>query len=222
MIRLLLVDDHAAFRQALAFMLERQPDFTVAGQAGTLAEARRLLAGTEAVDTAVVDLHLPDGDGVDLVRDLRAVRPDAGALVLTAELDRSHLARAVEAGAAGVLHKSAPIAEVVDAVRRLCAGELLMAPAEVIELLRLAGRRRDEDQAARRALAALTPRERQVLQALAEGMGDKEIAARLSVSAETVRTHMVNLLGKLGVDSRLQALVFALRHGAVEIDPRSA
>jgi RNA polymerase sigma factor (sigma-70 family) len=213
-IRVLLVDDHASFRQPLAFLLSREPDITVAGQAGTLAEARRLLRD---IDVAVIDLALPDGDGVALIEELRAVNPRAAALVLTASTDRRHLARAVEAGAVGVLHKSAEVVKIIAAIRRLGAGEWLLTPREIVELLRLAGQQREQCREAEAALARLTAREREVLQALADGLSDREIAARLHISSETVRTHMSNILSKLGVQSRLQALVFALRHGAVTI-----
>ena len=215
MIRVLLVDDHSSFRQPLAFMLDREPDITVVGQAGTLAEAESLKADA---DIAVVDLDLPDGSGVDLIRDLRIVNPHAAVLVLTASTNRDELAHAVEAGAAGVLHKSARITEIVDGLRRLAGGESLLSHAEMIELLRLATRRREEDREAQFALGQLTAREREVLASLAEGLTDKEIAQRLHVSTQTVRTHMVNILSKLGVNSRLQALVFAIRHGAVTVE----
>ena len=166
----------------------------------------------------MVDLGLPDGDGVELIRDLRALNPHALVLVVTARADRERWAEAIEAGAAGVLHKSASLDQIIGAIRRLHAGEHLLSPAELLELLRLAGERRARDLEARVALGRLTPRERDVLQALAEGLSDKEIAQRLHISVETVRTHMVNILGKLGVDSRLQALVVALRHGFVRIE----
>jgi DNA-binding NarL/FixJ family response regulator len=214
-IRVLQVDDHAAFRQPLAFMLNREPDITVVGQAGTLAEACTMLTG---VDVAIVDLDLPDGNGVDLVRSLHEVSPQTKVLILTGSSSRTDQARAVEAGASGVLHKSARIEEIIDAVKRLGAGENILSLQETIELLRLASRRREEDREAQVALRQLTRRERDVLQALARGLGDKEIAQELHVSTETVRTHMVNILNKLGVDSRLQALVFAVRYGVVSID----
>ena len=216
MIRVLLVDDHASFRQPLAFMLDREEDISVVGQAGSLAEARPLLA--EAVDVAVVDLNLPDGHGVDLIRELRAFNPAGMIVVVTGSAVQRDYAEAVEAGASGVLHKSAGIQEIIKAVRRAGAGEPLLSSRELVEMLRLADRHRVQDREARAALARLTPREQEVLQALADGLADKEIAARLNVRTETVRTHMVNILGKLGVDSRLQALVFAIRHGIVTLN----
>lgn len=165
----------------------------------------------------MVDLDLPDGNGAELIGELRAANPQGMALILTASADRGAYARAVEAGAAGVLHKSARIKDIIDAVRRLEAGEALLSPNEVDELLWLAGQQRAQNQEAQRAIESLTPRELEVLQALAEGLSDKEIAERLYVGVGTVRTHLVHVLEKLGVHSRLQALVFAVRHGFVEI-----
>ena len=216
-IRVLLVEDHASFRQALAFMLEREPGFEVAGQVGSLAEARELNGEVLVkVEVAIVDLALPDGDGLDLIEDLSS-QPRTMTLVLSASLEPGRFARAVEAGASGVLHKSTPIKDIVEAVRKLRAGEALLSPAEVVEMLRLVGRERQEEHAARQAVERLTPREKEVLQALAEGLESREIAEKLNVTVETERTHMVNILHKLGVHSRLQALVFAARHGVVQI-----
>jgi DNA-binding NarL/FixJ family response regulator len=212
--RVFLVDDHTAFRQPLAFMLDREPDITVVGQAGSLAEA---LAQLEGVDVAVVDLDLGDGSGLDLIPKFREANPEGNVLVLTASADNEDLSRAVSGGAGGIMHKSAGLAEIIDAVRRLSNGESIIKPAEMMRLLRYATRHHTEEIQTRAIAEGLTPREREVLNALAEGLGDKEIAEKLYVSTETVRTHMVNILAKLGVNSRLQALVFAVRHGLVEI-----
>jgi len=213
-VRVLLVDDHAAFREPLAFMLNRHPGFEVVAQAGTVAEAEPSLA---LPGVAVIDLHLPDGDGIELVRRLRAVNPRCRALLLTASESLDDRARAVEAGADGVLNKSSSIAEVTAAIEGLAAGGALLGQNEIIDLLRHAARSRDRDWGAKAALERLTPRERQVLEAVSRGLSDKEIALELSVSHETVRTHMVNILGKLGVESRLQALLMAVRHGMIEL-----
>ena len=155
--RILLVEDHASFRQALAFMFEREGQFAVAGQAGSLAEARAFLSKTpDALDVAVVDLALPDGDGFGLIEELSS-RPDVMTLVLSASLEPTRFARAVESGASGVLYKSAPIGEIVDAVRRLRSGEALLSPAEVVEMLRMVSLKRQEEYEARRAIDKLTP-----------------------------------------------------------------
>ena len=215
--RVLLVDDHASFRQGVASALEAEEDIDLVGQAGSLAEARALLAAEPGVDVAVVDLGLPDGHGAEFVGDLRAANPGATALVLSASDDRAELARAVELGAGGLLHKSAGMDEVVDAVRGLRAGEPQIPLQEVVELVRFASARKDEGYEARRALEGLTDREREVLSLLAKGLDAEDIAARLHISAKTERNHVARILSKLGAHSRLQAVLFAARHGAVEI-----
>jgi RNA polymerase sigma factor (sigma-70 family) len=215
MINVLLVDDHAAFRQPLAFMLEREPDLTVSQQAESVADTNQSLAD---YDVAIIDLVLPDGNGIDLVRSLRTANPRGSVVMLTASADHAARALAVEAGAAGLLHKSASLPDIIETIRRLGRGEQLLTLEETIDLLRDAGQHRERDRAAQQALAQLTHREREVLQTLTKGMTDREIGAHLNISSETVRTHMVNILHKLGVDSRLQALVFAARNGAVTID----
>jgi DNA-binding NarL/FixJ family response regulator len=170
------------------------------------------------VDVAVIDLDLPDGDGAQLIGELHQANPQAMALVLTANAERGRHARVVEAGAAGVLHKSVYIRDIIDAVRRLEAGEALLSANEVGEMLRLADQQRAQDEEVRQAIGSLTPRELEVMQALAEGLSDMEMADRLYVSVGTVRNHVARILVKLGVRSRLQALVFAARLGIVKID----
>ncbi|MEJ7842677.1 MAG: response regulator transcription factor [Rubrobacter sp.] len=216
--RILLIEDHASFRQALAFMFEREEEFAVVGQAGTLAEAREFLNGSaDATDVAVCDLALPDGDGFDLIEELAAKGSKITTLVLSASLEPARFARAVEAGASGVLHKAVAIGDIVDAVRRLNAGEALLSPSKIIEMLRMVSRKRQEELEAQKSIDRLTRREREVLQALAEGLDSRDIAEKLHITMETERTHMVNILNKLDVHSRLQALVFAARNGVVEI-----
>jgi PAS domain S-box-containing protein len=192
--RVLLVEDHTAVREAIAAMFDRTSGFEVVGQASSLGEARAMLGD---VDVAVVDLGLPDGFGGDLIKELRDVNPQAQALVLSARLDRREMARAIESGAAATLDKTASLDEVVEAVRRLRAGETLVPLEEVVDLLRLAARERDREREDRQAVESLSPREREVLQLLAEGLGSSEIAERLCIS--------------------LRAVVFGVRHGIVKV-----
>jgi PAS domain S-box-containing protein len=212
-VRVMLIEDHTAIREALASTFQAE-GFEVVAQAASLSEARGMLEG---IDVAVVDLGLPDGYGGDLIKALREANPQAQALVLSATLDRRETARAVEAGAAGVLSKTTHLEQVVDAVRRLRAGESLMSLEEVVKLLRFASSRREEEYEAHQAIEKLTPREIEVLQALALGLDSEGIAQRLQIALRTERNHIASILAKLGVHSQLQALVFALRHGIVEI-----
>ena len=199
-------------------MFEREPEFKVVGEAGSVAEVRELPGDSlNEVEVAVVDLALPDGDGFELIEDFSWREPQIMTLVLSASLEPGRFARAVEAGAAGVLHKSTPIREIVGAVRQLKAGEALLSPAEIFDMLRVVSRERQGKREAREAIERLTPREIDVLKALAEGLESREIAEKMNITVETERTHMVNILHKLGVHSRLHALVFAVRHGVVRI-----
>jgi DNA-binding NarL/FixJ family response regulator len=212
-VRVLLVEDQTAVREAIASAFG-DAGFDVVGQAASLAEAREML---EDVDVAVLDLGLPDGSGADLIPELHAVNPAAQALVLSAALDHAAMAGAIESGAAGALDKMVHLDEVVDAVRRLRAGETLLPLGDVVELLRIAGRQREQERRDRDALARLTPREREVLQALAGGLDSLQIATLLAISVRTERNHVASILAKLGVHSQLQAVLFALRYGAIEL-----
>lgn len=211
MIRVLLLDDHASFRSALAFMLSREPEITIAGEAGSLAEAHAVLSGT-AVDVALVDLDFPDGFGLDILEDLYDRNPGAAAVILTGSTRPESTALAVAAGAVGFLHKSTGVAEIVSAIRKVTSGQSLFSPAEAMALMRQATQHHARTEAAQRALAQLTPRERDVLQALTCGLDNRGIADRLCLSTATVRSHVVHLLDKLNVESRLQAALIAVRH----------
>jgi DNA-binding NarL/FixJ family response regulator len=212
--RVLLVEDHTSFREALAYVFGRAPEFTVVAQAGSFSEASKFVG--EGADIAVVDLGLPDGDGAELIRRLRRSNRHCTPLVLTASLDPSQLALAVEAGAAGVMHKSSALDDIVGAAESLRRGEMPFS-RETNELLRVAGRTRSSDRASRRLAESFTSREKEVLGALAEGLENAEIADRLGISVRTTRTHMMHILGKLGASSRLHALILAVRCGAVYI-----
>jgi DNA-binding NarL/FixJ family response regulator len=213
-IRVLLVDTHLSFRLPLAFMLMREPDITIIGQAGTVAEARPLLL---EADVALISLSLPDGVCVELIHALRAVNPQAIALVLTGHSGDLAMAHAVAAGVGGVLDKARSPNEIMDAIRRVHAGESLLSLRETMEMLRVVTRQREQGRVARARIDRLTSREREVLQGLGAGMSDRQIAHQLVVSIRTVRVHMTHVLAKLGVDSRLKALIFGLQHDLVTI-----
>jgi len=216
----MLVEDHVSFRQALTFMLDRDPGFEVVAQARTLGEARRVLderETPEGIDAAIIDLALPDGNGVDLVEDLRSHNPCLTVLVLSATLNQANLAKAVVAGADGVMDKLAGPGEIFGALRRVVAGAALPPQQEVIDALRSVNPQRDPDADTEMAVSTITPREREVLRALAEGLDSEGIAERLSITVEEERAHMAALLVKLGARSRLQALVEAASLGVVEI-----
>jgi RNA polymerase sigma factor (sigma-70 family) len=214
----MLVEDHASLRRPLAFLIEREPDLTVVAEAGTLADARRFLVNGIVPDATLLDLDLPDGSGVSLIPELRAANRSSFAVVLSGTLSNRTRAEAVAAGAAAVFSKTTDIEELIAAVRRICDGEVLVSPAEAVALAREVALRESRERDVRRAVAELTPREREILNAFAEGLSDKQIAERLSIGDKTVRNHVASLLSKLDADSRLQALVLAIRHGVIRIE----
>jgi DNA-binding NarL/FixJ family response regulator len=209
LIRVLLVDDHRSFREALAYLLERESDMRVVAQAGSVRAARKVL---EDVDVAVLDIALPDGEGTELLEPLRRASPGSVALVLSGSAGRARLAGSLREGAAAALSKSSELPEIVAAIRRLGAGEGALAPGALERLRRAAAEPADAG-----AWPALTPREREVLQGLAEGLSGRQIADRLGISEATERTHMENIRAKLGVRSQAQVLVWAVKHEQVTI-----
>jgi len=211
MIRILIVDDHTSFRESLAFMLDRVEDLSIAAQSGSIESAREAI-GTTPVDLVLLDLDLAGERGLDLIQELRLRHPSAITIVLTGNAGARSRAMAVAAGAVGVLHKSTSIQEIVTTLRRAFAGEPLISSREAAELMRKGGLHQQIEVDGHKALQQLSQREQDVLRALAAGLDNQGIAERLFISPETVRSHIGRIYRKLGVDSRLQAVLFAVRH----------
>lgn len=217
MIRVLLVEDHTAFAQALTAVMGLTDDLEVVGHAHSAAQVEALMSGAQA-HVAVVDLDLPLTSGIDVLNTLRDRDSAPTCVVLTASTDAAELGRAVEAGAAAVLHKSADMGELLDVVRRVAAGGTVLPAVPTSSWLRALAAERERSWQARTVRAALTAREAQILQLLANGHGGSAIAEQLVISGETVQTHVRNLLGKLGVGSRLEAVALGLRLGIIDHD----
>jgi DNA-binding NarL/FixJ family response regulator len=213
-LRLLLVDGHLVFRQALARVLAAEECVASVHGAGTFDEA---ISAPVRADVCLLEVDLSDASGLDLIPELTARHPGISIILLTACRDQVTLARAVEAGAAGVIGKEAGLDDILLAVRRIADGHKLLDWPAMVEMIRLA-RAHDRQNAEVRARArSLTARELEVLGALAAGLSDKEVASTLRISVVTVRSHLVNVFGKLQVESRLQAVLFALRHGLADL-----
>jgi DNA-binding NarL/FixJ family response regulator len=213
-IRVLLVDDQALVRAGFMMVLSAQPDMEVVGQAGDGAEALALLATTPA-DVVVMDIRMPVMDGVTATRRICAGSADTRVLVLTTfDTDEDAFA-ALQAGASGFLLKNAPPEELLTAIRVVAGGESVVAPRVTRKLLdRFAGQLTLAGPADQR-LASLTDREREVLELVAAGLSNTEIAARLHVAEATVKTHFGRILTKLDLRDRVQAVVFAYEIGLV-------
>jgi NarL family two-component system response regulator LiaR len=202
MIRVLIADDHAVVRQGLRTFLDLQDDIEVVGEASDGAEA---LAAAESLapDVVLIDLVMPNVDGIEAIRGLRERAPAVRAIVLSSFIDDEKLFPAVRAGAAGYLLKDVQPQELVEAIRTVHGGGALLHPQVAARLL--------QDMAE----DPLTPREHEVLALIGRGMPNKLIARELSLSEKTVKAHVSNILAKLGVTDRTQAALYAVREGLV-------
>ncbi len=215
-IRLVVADDHDVVRTGFAGLLATQPDFLVVGTAADGAQAVRV-SHEQAPDVVLMDIRMPGMDGIEATRHL-AGAGTAGPRVLiltTFDLDE-YVYDALRAGASGFLLKDVTAERLFDAVRVVAAGDALLAPAITRRLIsEFAAARRPPGTPTAAALAALTPRETQVLRLVAEGLSNPEIAGRLTITEETVKTHVSRVLTKLGLRDRTQAVVAAYETGLV-------
>jgi two-component system, NarL family, response regulator DevR len=203
-VRVFLLDDHEVVRRGVADLLEAEPDLTVVGEASTAAEA---LARVPAVrpDVAVLDVRLPDGDGVTVCRELRSLLPDLRCLMLTSFADDDALFDAIMAGASGYVLKQIRGTDLVGAVRTVASGQSLLDPrttAKVLERMRAVA-------ADKGPVAGLSEQERTVLALIGEGLTNREIGERMFLAEKTVKNYVSHLLAKLGMQRRTQAAILA-------------
>ncbi|WP_030245383.1 response regulator [Streptomyces sp. NRRL S-350] len=205
-VRVFLLDDHEVVRRGVRDLLEAEADIEVAGEAGTCAEA---LARVPALrpDVAVLDVRLPDGDGVTVCRELRDRVPGLVCLMLTSFDDDDALLDAIMAGAAGYVLKQVKGADLVSAVRTVASGQSMLDPATTHKLMESLRHHQESETDA--ALAGLTPREREILALVGEGRTNRQIGEELYLAEKTVKNHVSRVLAKLGVERRLQAAVLA-------------
>ena len=210
-IRVLVVDDHTLFRSGVISLLSRQPDVEVVGEAADGLEgvkrARQL-----APDIVLLDLHMPGVPGKEALRLLADEVPDAKVVMLTVSEDAQDLFDCLRSGAVGYLLKNTDVDALVDSLRRAHEGDSVVSPEMTSKLVQ--GIRVPADDPAAAAVASLSGREREVLQQVARGASNKEIARSLDLAESTVKIHVQHILRKLGLQSRVQAAVFAVEHGA--------
>ncbi|GGI44658.1 DNA-binding NarL/FixJ family response regulator [Agromyces flavus] len=205
MTRVFLVDDHEIVRRGVAELLERESDLQVVGEAGTVAQALARIEAT-APDVALLDMRLPDGDGIDLCRELRSRHPELACLILTAYDDDAAAMSAVLAGAAGYVLKNVRGTTIVEDVRAVAKGRTLIdrsLSAKVVEQ----AQRDDHDDP---RFSALNLRERQVLALIADGLTNRQIGEKLGLAEKTVKNYVSGLLSKLGFERRTQAAIYQL------------
>ncbi|MFG1903061.1 response regulator [Micromonospora carbonacea] len=206
MIRVFLLDDHEVVRRGLADLLTNSGDIEVVGESGSAQEAARRIPALRP-DVAILDARLPDGNGIDVCRDVRAVDSSIKGLILTSYEDDEALFAAIMAGASGYVLKQIRGTDLVDAVRRVAAGQSLLDPAittRVLERIRSGVEQPRE-------LKTLTEQERRILEYVAEGLTNREIAGRMFLAEKTVKNYVSSVLAKLGLERRTQAAVLATR-----------
>jgi len=205
-LRIFLVDDHEVVRRGVRDMLEVEDDFEVVGEAGSVQEALNRIPAVNP-NVAVLDVRLPDGSGVELCRDLRSSHPEIACLMLTSFDDDEALFEAIVAGAAGYVLKQVKGSDIVNAVRQVGAGRSLLDPTMTSKVMERLRNGTAEDQ----RLAGLSSQERRILEFLAEGKTNRQIAAELFLAEKTVKNYVSNLLTKMGMSRRTEAAVYAAR-----------
>jgi DNA-binding NarL/FixJ family response regulator len=216
-IRLLLADDHALFRQGVRRLLEAVKDIEVVGEAESGAQTVRSVEDL-APDVVLLDVAMPGMSGIEAARLIKAASPRTGIIMLTVHTDEEFLFQAIKAGAMGYLLKDCTPEELVRAVRVVHSGEGLLVPTMAAKVMREFVRTQ-ETKALAPVHLPLTEREVEILQHVAGGLANKEIALRLAISERTVKNHLSNIMGKLHVNSRTQAAIYALRSGLVPPAP---
>src|SRR6476646_1354845 len=206
-VKVFLLDDHEIVRRGIRELIELEPDIEVVGESGSAQEATRRIPALRP-HVALLDARLPDGSGLDVCRDLRSVDPEIQGLILTSFNDEDALATAILAGAAGYLLKDIRGPDLVDALRRVAAGERLIDP-DVAQRVR---RRWEEDRGGDPPLRTLTPQERRILEHVAEGLTNRQIGEVMFLAEKTVKNYITAVLAKLGMERRTQAAVFAATH----------
>jgi two-component system, NarL family, response regulator DevR len=205
-VKVFLLDDHEIVRAGLRSLFESVEDFSVVGEAATAEEALDRIPPTRP-DVAILDVRLPDGSGIEVCREIRSASPEVSCVMLTSYADDEALVAAVMAGASGYVLKQVGASSLVDDIRRVAAGQSLLDPAlteRIVERLRNRG---DDDP----LLATLTPQERRILDLIAEGQTNRQIAGALFLAEKTVKNYVSNLLAKLGMERRTQAASYAAR-----------
>jgi len=213
-VRVFLLDDHEIVRRGVKELLETEGDLEVVGEGGTAAEALARIPPTRP-DVAVLDVRLPDGDGVQVCREIRSAHPEIQCLMLTSFADDEALFQAIMAGASGYVLKQIKGADVVEAVRSIAAGRTLLDPSVTARVLERLRKGSEEDE----LLARLSPQERNILRLIADGLTNRQIAEQVHLAEKTVKNYVSNLLAKLGMERRTQAAVYAARLGAQRRTP---
>ncbi len=215
MITVAIVEDHQILIDALELMLQRSKEFKFVGAASSLSDAYELVQRIKP-DILLLDIQLPDGNGYDLVPKITSASPHTRVVVLTSYTDEDTVMRAVDYSVSGFLPKTASLTEFYKTIRKAADGEIVIPPQLLTSLLKQLPSQRSNMSKDGAILESLTPREAEILSCLAAGKSGVKIAEELKIAPLTVRTHVRNMMSKLGVHSRLEAVVFGVKHGLID------
>lgn len=216
-IRIVIADDHRAFAEALAATMRMERDLSVVAVVHD-GEAAVEVAIDKDPDVVIMDLTMPGVDGIAATRRIKEANPETRVVILSATEEEHERARALDAGAEGYLSKERSVKDVTSSVRAVSKGKSLVPPEEARRIMSHLRKRRARDSAERERVDRLTPRETEILQGLADGLSTERLASKLGISRNTLRTHVQNILFKLKVHSKVEALALAIRHGKVKAD----
>ena len=211
--RVFLLDDHEVVRRGVRELLEAEDDLTVVGEAGTAEEAVGRIPATSP-NVAVLDVRLPDGDGIEVCRDVRSHHPEIACIMLTSFADDEAVYAAIMAGAAGYVLKQVRGTELVDGIRRVARGESLLDPVVTTRILERIRHSEGDDE-----LAGLTDQERKILELISDGLTNRLIGEQMFLAEKTVKNYVSNMLTKLGMSRRTEAAVFAVKTAATQQQP---
>jgi DNA-binding NarL/FixJ family response regulator len=215
---LLICDDHKILTDALTMVIERDEDLRLVAPAVQTADRAVDLCREHRPDVVLMDIELKGGmSGIEATRQIKETSPATKVVIMTAHDDERLLVEAVEAGASGFLGKDEPADEVLSAAKAAAEGEVLIDPSILARLLHQVTKERQERREVQARFATLTDREREILQHVAQGQRNDDIASTLFISPQTVQTHVRNVLGKLGVHSKLEAVALAVRYSQIEL-----
>jgi DNA-binding NarL/FixJ family response regulator len=212
MLELMIVDDHAIFREGLRTLLDMEPDFTVIGEASSGAEALAMVSEATP-DVILLDLHLPDGLGYEFCKQLLEISPDSRVLILSAYEADQEISASLIAGASGYVLKTVGGERLADNIRSISRGEVLLAPTVAAKVVGQLSRIKQESGRRKESLHALTPREHEVFFLASKGLKNSEIAAELFLSEKTIKTHLRNIYNKLDLASKAELRLFAVKMG---------
>lgn len=218
MITVAMIEDHTILVDSLSLMLRYESDIDFLGSASTISKGQSLVEETNP-DVLLLDVGLPDGSGLDLIPEVKRVSPDTNIVVLTSLSDETTLMRVIDSGISGFVSKNSQLSDLMETIRKAADGEIVIPTSLLVGLLMRLPRDKAAAYQDEKGWGRLTVREQEVLELLASGKSGNEIAEELHIAPLTVRTHIRNLMAKMGVHSRLEAVTFGLKNGL--IDPPS-